>query len=120
MIIILTVAVVAFVQPTRLATRRCERRLADDDYDDFDFDAAYRQRVSQMDPTTEQPKQNLIETALLGAAGVGGSVVAVGAAIAALCIGIYLNGLYSPLREQPAPPEPEPGFYIIPSNKPIV
>lgn len=121
LILVCLAAVDAFVQPSGLVARRYERRLADDDYEDFDFDEAFRQELRLRESASkEEARRNLLETARLSAAGVGGSVVAVAAAIAALLLGFYLIDLNRPLREVTPAPDPEPAFYFIPSNKPVV
>ena len=103
----LTVFANAFQQLPRPALRPMRRRAADDD-DDFDFEAAFKARVEEVQSIDvveavfgdEGPPLDLEKMAVLGkeAAGVGAAAIA--GAFLLLFASLYATQSKSPLKEQ--------------------
>ena len=104
----LTVFTNAFQLP-RQALRIPTRRPAADDDDDFDFEAAFKARVEEVQSIDvveavfgdEGPPLDLEKMAILGKEAAGVGVAAIVGALLLLFSGIFFTQSKSPLKEQP-------------------
>jgi hypothetical protein len=105
----LTVFTNAFQQLPRHALRPVRRRAADGDDDDFDFEAAFKARVEEVQSIDvveavfgdEGPPLDLEKMAILGKEAAGVGVAAIVGALLLLFSGIFFTQSKSPLKEQP-------------------